>query len=196
MSKRFNLINIVVGRRGSGKTFFTKMLFRIFLGRGMKVLIVDTFNHPSYNEGDEAYPSAVQRVMPHQVPSWKKGIYRMYGHDFDTEMLPALKDLRNTFIVFEDAKKYIRQHVQPELDSLLIDSKQKNIDMIFLYHSWGDVPPRLIKMADSIEVFRTADSPQIRKNLISGIFVEAMKVYEKVKSSKKDWFHQSIDMRN
>jgi len=189
MSERFNLINIIIGRRGSGKTYFTKKrLFPIYKKKGMKILIIDTFAHPAYTE--------VPRIFPNQIPRWKNGVYRMYGHHFDNEVLPAIAQLTNCFIVFEDAKKYVRQKVQEELTKLCIDSKQKNLDLLFLYHTWGFVPPDLIRVADFIEVFPTADSPEVRKQQIIGVFQEALEVHKAVHSAKTPWPHKTIDLRN
>lgn len=202
IEKRFNLINVVIGRRGSGKTYFIKKFFKPYLQRGMKIVIVDTFNHPSYAfpEKNDPYPYKIGRIQPSAIPAWEKdkknGIYRMYGNNFNTEILPALMQLRNTLIVFEDAKKYIKQNLQEDLESLCIDSKQKNIDIIFLYHSWGFVPPAIIRLSDFIELFPTSDSPHDRKSYISGVYNEAVAAHNKVRASKDKWPHVSIDLRN
>lgn len=154
----------------------------------MKVIIVDTFDHPSYGD--------IPRCMARDLPRLRSGAVRVYGEDFDSEILPALQRVRNAFIVFEDCRKYIRQNLQRGIENLIIDSKQKNLDLFFLYHTWGYIPPGIIQMVDFLEVFPTSDSPANKKNHIIGIYDDALKVYHQVKTAKKKWPHKSIDLRN
>lgn len=186
-NKRINYVITGNGRRGSGKTTWIFKLIEMYKKRGMKVLIVDTYDHPSYKD--------VPVLQPDQLKHWKKGVYRMFGSDFDT-MLKAIDTyLYNALIVFEDAYKYQERKLDPNVKRFVIDSKGKNLDIIFLYHAWGWIPPDLLRISDYLEVFKTNDSPETRKNYITGYYPEAMRIYTEVMADASPYAHKSISIR-
>jgi len=95
-------------------------------------------------------------VLPSKINQVKKGLFRTYSKDFneilENEIEPKFKD---GFIVFEDATKYIEGNVTEALRSFVIDSKQKNVDILFIFHSLSDVPPKLIRWSDYFVLFKT-----------------------------------------
>jgi hypothetical protein len=204
--KRFNKVISITGGRGSGKSLYVlgsnytskkedkdlKLpgLFDLYLKvKKMKVLIVDTIDHPAYRE----IP-----VMPiNKLKDWKSGIYRILIQPDDIgklcKLLNSLDSLWNTAIFFEDAYKHTSKSVCRSMAQLIGDTKQKNIDIFFMYWAYGQMPTDLFRLLDLIECFKTNDTPECRKSFMPGYFDKAMAIYNQVKNDKFPFSHKTID---
>ena len=60
----------------------------------------------------------------------------------------------NCLIVFEDAHKHQYNRIDRSVMRLMGDSKQKNVDIIFMYHNFGLAPKDLYRYLDYIEIFK------------------------------------------
>lgn len=160
MEKRVNTINVVIGDRGTGKTTFIQgdKLLKI---KGVlaaydnsqsikKQLIVDTFDNPVWKH--------IPIITIEQLPQWKKGNYRLFGSDTDLLLSEIEQNCYNTVIIFEDATKFIKRYLTKEIERLLYDTKQKNIDVWLIYHHMWAVPNDLIRIADTLTLFKTGDN--------------------------------------
>jgi hypothetical protein len=195
--QNFNKVAAIFGMRGTGKTEFLRGnealklpgIIKAFLTKGMKVLIVDTILHPSYKD--------VPQIQPEQLPKWKKGVYRVIVRPTQIPAflayLNTLHSVWNSLIVFEDAYKHQYNKLDQELKELIIDSKQKNIDIIFMYHSFAMAPKDLYRMLDLIELFKTKDHPQCRKDDMPGYYSQAIATYTAVQKNASRFFHKTID---
>jgi thymidine kinase len=93
----FNKVSGIVGGAGSGKTTELLRIAKQYLAKGMKVLIYDDFDHPSYRH--------VPTITISQFPYWKSGMYRIIHPDVN-EVYKAINDnVWNALIVFEDCFK-------------------------------------------------------------------------------------------
>ena len=199
LMSRFNRIFSIFGARGSGKTEYLKGnkalnipgIINIYPKRNppMKVLIIDTFDHPSYRD--------IPILPINQLEQWQSGVYRCFTTAEDVPKLNRFlrdsKSIWNTLIVYEDAYKHTSKTIDRSLINLMADSKQKNIDICFMYHSFAQAPPDLYRYLDFIELFKTKDNPLCRKNFMPGYYDQAMKIYEKVKNNSFPFYHQIID---
>jgi hypothetical protein len=87
----------------------------------------------------------------------------MFGGNIK-EMLTAInQDLTNCLVIFEDASKYITKNLQPEVRNTVYDSKQKNLDLLFLFHGFAAISPELFRMVDIYTIFKT-DNPDYRRS--------------------------------
>lgn len=197
MDKRFNAIGAIFGQRGTGKTDYLRGnpqhnlegLMNIYPKyKNMKVLIIDTFDHPSY--------SNVPVLKPDEFKKWQSGIYRIFTYAEDipklNRFINSSPSIYNTLLVYEDAYKHTSGKVDKSLRQILADSKQKNIDIVFMYHSFAQAPPDIYRLIDYIELFKTKDSPKCRESFMPGYFDEAMKVYNSVKQNKNTFYHELI----
>lgn len=196
---RFNNISMILGRRGSGKTEYVKGnptlqlegFLKMYLERGMKVLIIDTFDHPSWRD--------IPVITPEQLPRWKKGVYRIWVPISEIPLLNKLindlPNLWNTCLIYEDAYKHTSETIDDYLSALMGDSKQKNIDIIFMYWAWMQAPAALYRMIDLIEAFKTKDNPEARRKALEqgGYYDVAMQVWERVKNHPSPFHHELID---
>ena len=195
MEPTINTVSAIFGKRGTGKTVYLKGseefsqpgFIKAYLSKGMKVLIVDTFDHPSYRD--------IAIIKLELLSGWKKGVYRIFVR---VEQMPDLcnlisETLWNTLLVFEDAHKHQCNKIDKSVMRLIGDSKQKNVDIIFMYHNWALAPKDLYRYLDFIEVFKTKDHPVVRKEDMPGYYDDAVKVYNEVQAHPSNFYHKLIN---
>ncbi len=181
----FNKIYAIVASRGQGKTplirggKYEQGLAKVFLNKGMSVLILDTLDHPAYRDIPTLHPDN------YNLLSEKPGIYRTLANRDDMqEVIKKLKDVWNTFIVFEDAYKYIGNQLNKDFRTVIADSKQQNNDLAFMFSCWKWVPDDLVRQTNYYSVFKTADSPEEKKHCMGGCYQEVLQAYELIMSGK------------
>lgn len=176
---RLNKVTVIIGRRGSGKTYFTRKLMS---ASPLKKLVVDTFAHPAYED--------LPGITPEHVGRWRSGNYRMYGSNF-AEMFAALGNVRNSLVILEDATKYIPANVPDNIKNFLVDSKQKNVDVIIIYHGFGMVPPDIFRLADVLVLFKTNETIKPYGRKIPN-FPEVETAFARVQASKINWASEAV----
>lgn len=192
----YNTVNMIIGKRGTGKTVFAKGdhalnitgLFDLYLQKNMKVLIIDTFDHPTYRD--------VKYIPLEKINlKWKKGVYRHYAplKDIDKVLDHVNQNYWNGALFLEDAVKYLRGRLSDPVLNLIGDSKQKNVDLFFMYHSWALAPKDLYRYLDYIEIFKTKDSPETRKNDLPGCFNEVFETWTNVMKDPSPFKHLTVD---
>jgi hypothetical protein len=210
MSRRFNLVGALLGQRGTGKTLFVlgskysakpedkklavRGLIDIPLSNKMKVLIILTVDHPAYrhipllNQKDYfRFKSGIARIII--KPRQANELFDLIGDE------QRSAHMNNTFIICEDAKKYTGKNLSPTLEGLIIDSKQRNIDMIFMYHCFVDTPGDLFTKMDFVQLFKVEDNPEVRRGKISK-FNKFIAAYEEVSRHPSQFHSVFIDTRN
>jgi hypothetical protein len=186
---RLNLICLILGIRGSGKTTYLLKLLAAYITRGTKILIIDTIDHPSYRH--------IPVMDLKKLKDFKSGVYRVWVRAEDMPklnyLINSLPNMWNTLLVYEDAYKHTGKNVDKSLKQLIGDSKQKNIDIIFMYWSWMQAPGDLYRMLDVIECFKTKDSPEARKSYMGGYFEEAIQIWQSIMNHESQYHHKLID---
>jgi hypothetical protein len=194
MGTRSNKVILVAGRRSSGKTSWVKDLVYPF----ESTLIVDTFDSPVWkNWSTFKHPERASQPIPVIEPGqlrarpYKKG--RIFDGDIDKVMAEIQQDVFNTFIVFEDATKYVGDRISSDVKKFVLDSKQKNLDIIFIFHSLMNIPRDLVRYSDHLVLFKTnelLDNSLKRKFPIQDVW----KQFEKVQKSKNDYINTHINI--
>lgn len=185
---RTNKVVCVVGDRNTGKTQFLKEL--VLNSPLPKSLIVDTFKSKSWHDmatfdKPENGAKKVGRILPENLPHWKTGIYRMYGSDTDYLMSQIQQHCFNSLIIFEDATKYIGKELTKDVKHFIIDSKQKNLDLVFVFHSLKDLPGDLVRIMDFITLCKTGD--QYNSSLRSKYPDQVEIAFKQVMASKNQY---------
>ena len=157
---RTNIVNTLCGTRGTGKTKFiqgdqslnVKGIIPTYQEHNpaMNILIADTFDNPVWNY--------VKPMKVEDLPKWKRGFYRVFDKDTAKMMYYIEKYVYNTVIFFEDATKIIGSKLKHDEKSFVIDSKQKNLDLWFIFHSLNVVPNDLIRVMDYCQLFKTNEA--------------------------------------
>jgi hypothetical protein len=128
---------------------------------------MDTFDHPAYRH--------IPRINCAMLPRWRgAGVFRIFGECTDQTLEYIDKYVRNALILFEDATKYIEPNLPKEVKRFIFDSKQKNLDLMFMFHGFSYCPPKLLRATDNAIIFK-CDNPDYRKKEIVG--------YEEIKQA-------------
>ena len=195
--ERFNKIFGIFGDRGTGKTqyalgnedFDLPGVVNLYRKRGIKVIIIDTMDHPAYKK--------IPVIPMQKFHLFTAGIGRIIVNADDIPQLNYFlndhKTTWNSLLLYEDARKHTYGKVDKSLIRLIGDSKQKNIDIGFMYHCFAHCPLDLYRYFDFIDLFKTKDTPEVRKDALQGCFADVMQVYNEVKAHKSRFYHKVID---
>jgi ABC-type uncharacterized transport system ATPase subunit len=182
---RMNKVTAILGRRGTGKTTYLKELIESYKTAlpNQKVLILDTLDHPAYRE--------IPLINENLLKRWKKpAVYRMYSSDTDNLLSEVEKHYNNGLLILEDASKYLRRQLSDDVRRFIFDSKQKNLDIIFLFHGFMAMPKELYSIIDNLVLFKT-DDPSFRKNAIMN-YQEVKEVYDRVMQHPSPYYNETI----
>lgn len=183
---RTNKLSILLGNRATGKTIYGKSLIRAALKSGKAVLVIDTFDHPAY--------AALQRISPESIADIKPGeCVRCYGSDIEM-ILHGCTNLYNALLVMEDATKYIYCTITDDVKQILFDSKQKNVDVLMMFHSWTACPPAVFRVADNLIIKKTGDNCEVRKKDCPN-FAEVLKAWETVEHSADKYITKCVKLQ-
>ena len=151
---RMNKCEVWVGQRGSGKTTMFRKKVEPHIGK--KLLIIDTLDHDKYRDITIGKPSDLKR--------WESGKLRIIVDDFDELFYEMQKHLRNAVVLMEDCYRYLGEMKLPkEVKAFIIESKQRNLDMVFMVHAFGYTYLDFFRLCDSMVLFKTKDTPEMRK---------------------------------
>lgn len=183
---RVNQVTLFFGTRGSGKTWFAnKEMIPSYRAahQQQKVLIVDTLDHPDYRY--------VPRIEPGMLARWNRAsIYRIYGSNTKEIFAAVRANVRNALVIWEDASKYLEGRLDEDVRNFVLDTKQINVDLVFMFHGFSYCPPKLFSIADNYTIFRTT-SPQGRKGVIPN-YEEVLATYEAVQRSRKKFPRKTV----
>lgn len=190
---RTNKVILIAGTRGTGKTDFVKNLLFKMSKTFPKCLVVDTFDSDVWhNLSTWNAPERTNKIPVIPIPKfsrWKSGIGRMYSANTSLIMEQVQEYARNTFIVFEDATKYVGSKLTEDMKLFVLDSKQKNLDLVFIFHSLAAIPPDLVRVADILVLFKTNEGKPSEWKYPWGEIPEMM---AKLKASKNRYEHKSL----
>lgn len=183
---RINLVGAILGKRGSGKTYFVNnQLLKEYRKAHpeMKILVVDTLDHPDYFQ--------VAEMPLKKLKYWvKPSMYRIFSSNTDQVMAEIATNLKNCLIIFEDASKYVGRTLTSDMRRFIYDSKQKNLDIIFLFHGFASAPAELFRVIDFIHLFRT-DNPEYRKSELVN-YDEIKESYDRIMKSSNPYANETI----
>ncbi len=183
MNTRINKVSLIVGGRGSGKTDFVKnLIYQIPKRR----IICDTFDSPVWKTfktylHPERESERIKEIGFDNVKSQDKGAFKLISSDTDRIFQTIESDAWNSLVVIEDATRFIRKNVDESVRKFVLDTKQKNLDLIFIFHSLSDVPPDLIRWSDTLTLFKTNETfTSYMRNKFPNQMIE--KAFEKVRT--------------
>ncbi|WP_276976968.1 hypothetical protein [Flavobacterium filum] len=182
---RMNYITLILGARGTGKSYYT--INEIILKHPKKVLIVDTLDHPSYRA------QGFQIVDIDSLSRWKSGVKRIMVNpvSIKEDLRKLCGSISNCLLIFEDATKYFRTNAPVELFNLIYDSKQKNMDILFMYHGFKKIVPELLDNANFITMFKMEEKIEKYEDKIPRY--EAIEAaYLKIEKSKNPYEKKTV----
>lgn len=187
---RVNTVNILIGGRGTGKTY--TILHDIItnyqqLDADKKILVIDSFNAPAY----EGIENISKPDMKRWVAGCRRYLISAVYNEFDEDIAYIGKTCYNSVIIIEDSGRFITNSLRASILRLVTDTKQKNIDLYFVFHSLMQVPPRLIQLSDFILLHKT------NENLTAALqnkypFPALHKAFQSVKSNKNKYYMEIV----
>ncbi len=169
MSTKTNQLVFIIGMRQTGKTTYAKLLAD---KQPQKVLVVDTYDHPSYRDDflkielDELAQWAVTPVA--QLKAKGEHNRRIFGGDIQENLQYIFQVCYDALIIIEDAAKAFDSNIPRRLKMIVIDHRNRGLDVIMMFHSYADPPPYLCRgMWDVMITFRTEDDLANRQTKFS-----------------------------
>jgi hypothetical protein len=149
------------GGRGKGKTDFLKHLVKST--HLPKVLIVDTFDNERWRTMETwDHPEWAKEVIPiipaEKIKVWKKGVYRIFDADLEKIKNTIANDLLNCLLIWEDASKYYKSRLTKDELRILYDTKQRNIDSVYVFHSLRKATVEIVENSDLLTLKKTGDN--------------------------------------
>lgn len=194
---RNNKVILLAGNRGRGKTDFAKSV--LDQSPLPKVLVVDTFDSDSWqNMQTHDHPDWAGRNIPIVHPTKlhllknRKGIFRTFSSDVSLLKELIEKHIQNTFVIFEDATKYVNARLSEEMRKFVYDTKQKNVDALFIFHALASIPPELVRVSDILTLFKTGDS--LRKIEQKYDNPEVAMLFKHVQEQESRYYNASINL--
>lgn len=174
-----NHVTLIFGGRGTGKTTYGKTLVKS--SQMKKKFIVDTFDHPSYKEYKDLNLKDLNKKLENDT-------YHLWDKNTNGMMKAVAENPNfwNSLIVFEDATKYLEGNISEDVKMFILDTKQKNINLVFMFHDFNSCPPRLFKWCDFITVFKTKEVFERQRTRIS-CYDLIEPYYNKVKNSSNPY---------
>lgn len=157
MPTRNNILGLLVGAKGKGKTtwIIDHLVKPKFKGK-KKTIVLET----NYNA---KYKGLLVPITLKQLPNWKSGDVFLVCNQSEAEKMlhyiATLPNVWNSTIIFEDATKYIKANLDTKTRASVIDSKQRNTDIFMAFHSLQRVPPIIAENADILWQMKTKDKP-------------------------------------
>lgn len=195
---RTNVVILVVGNRGTGKTDYLKNLA---LRHPQNTIVIDTFENPAWrnmktwNHPDAASAEVISLTEAQIRTNQMHGKYRRYFSSRTANTMQLLdRFIYNHLVILEDATKYIGSKLTEDEKRFVLDSKQKNNDMIFTFHSLWDVPRDLIRVSDILVLFKTQEA--MDSSLKNKVFrnEDVIRAHELVRNHKSRYHYVEVQL--
>lgn len=188
MNLRNNIVVVLAGMKGTGKTDYTKENI-LFPSKRSKKLIIDSMDNSIWrNMKTHAHPEYINTLIPfislEQFPRWKNGVYRHFSSELEPVFSAVSEHLYDTLIIVEDATRFLEGRVSESIRKFLYDCKQRNNDVVFVFHSLSSVPPKIVTGADYFVIFRTMDGTLSKNKYGIPVFQEAVTAHQEGKVPK------------
>lgn len=200
-----NKVTVLAGGRGTGKTDWLKDRIRATKQArpDLSVLVVDTFDNPRWRNMDthqyKGTPS-IPIIPVDKLGRWKGGtIARTADSDIPKQLAVIESKLMNCLLILEDATRYIGNgRLSDSQRKFVLDSKQKNIDIIFVFHLFKKIPDDLLGFSDVLTMFKTSD--KLHTRIMQDRYVDTYDFFEQafniIRNSPNKYIHQSFYIGN
>lgn len=180
-TKREHTTGIMIGERATGKSTDLLKLAKGYVDKTAKrALILDVNGAPAYKDLPLLTVGELQKWRHGNEPS----IARFYLKDLDRMFAIVEENFRNGFLVFEDCTKYIDANPSRAIKSFLVDHRMMGLDLFWVFHSVGSVPPFFWKMTNYIILKKTVETFRPGDKYKYTFFSELLKAHQTLSKSK------------
>lgn len=173
-NQRINKLFGVVGGRGTGKTDKVKEHIKLVLRNRpeMRILVIEMADTSTWERlntyADPNCNIVVPKIEIDEIPYWKHSpedrLRRTASRDTTQTLEIIDKYLSNTFLILEDATRYfLNGKLTENQRNVLLDSKQKNIDTLLVFHLINKIPLELCSYLDYLTFFKTGEYFETKK---------------------------------
>lgn len=182
---RLNKITLLIGRRGCGKTTFYLNMSKL---DRKKIIVVDLFAHPDYT-------TKFQDISMDEVSRWKSGNVRLYGGEPVAMLTNVFQNCSNCTLVMEDCKRYIDPVVQKPIRQGIIEHRNRNIDIVMMFHTLKDVPPYVCSMHNDIILFKTNENvDRVRQDKFSN-WDQLAEAHHRIMNHKSPFYNEVVNLQ-
>jgi len=157
---------LILGYNGTGKSTFVKKLIDSYLKTNRRVLVC-TPHDVEWLEFSEVKSNS-------EIVNFK-GVKRKIIYDL-SDLENILQFYRKGLLVFDDCRVYFNSSTSQLIRKLMIERRQKMLDLAAVGHGFTEVPPAFFTFASELVLFKTNDSIKKRKDVINKFdFLEKQK---------------------
>lgn len=148
---------LILGYNGTGKSTFVKKLIESYQKTNRRVLICT--------------PHDVEWLEFSEVKTDKeitnfKGVRRKIIFDL-SDLENILLHYRKGLLIFDDCRVYLNSSTSQIIRKLMIERRQKMLDLAAVGHGFTEVPPTFFTFASELVLFKTNDNIRKRKDVIN-----------------------------
>jgi hypothetical protein len=195
MEQREPIFYVAAGKKGIGKTFFTKELIRQYV-KGMpenglkprKVLVMDVNNE--FTEIKTISPRDIIKFSVHpKIEARRISVMKADGHPMSIDEISAtsfqaLKDFRGGLFVMEDISKYVSDTLKQDIIGTLATSRHIDTDIIAHFQYIGKVGnPKIKGTMNVLRLHKTLDSVARHKSKFEE-YIAIMMIAENIVNAK------------
>lgn len=177
-------LSIFIGTNGTGKSTLS---LRLASATKRKVLIVDfDGSEPLWQQ----FPF-VDITDKAVMDAWTSGVRKTYFALYNELLLPkVLEYFRNGILLLDDCRNYCKPAMGEGVERLMIQRRQKMLDIFALGHAFNEIPPRFYNFCTKIYLFSSMSSPVKRREELRDldrIFEIWKRVNGRATDTKKAW---------
>lgn len=154
----------------------------------MKALFVDNWaDRPGY----EMIPIVTFDEL--KAGAFKRGSARVIvDRSSRVEIATVLyESMRNTVICVEDSRMIVPSNISDTpWEDLLISNKNMRCSLIFMFHGFGGIPPKMYQYIDELEIYKTRQDPAIRQREISK-YDQCREIWQRVLNHPNQYYHET-----
>lgn len=177
-------LSIIIGTNGTGKS---TLAVKLFSASPRKVLVVDFDGSEPLWQQFEFIDITDKAAME----SWTGGVRKTYFALYNEQTLPkVLEFFRNGILVLDDCRNYCKSSMAEGVERLMIQRRQKMLDIFALGHAFSEIPPRFYNFCSKIYLFSSMSSPAKRREELRDIdkIIEIWRrVNARATDTKKAW---------
>lgn len=177
---------LFVGRKKCGKTTLCRQL--IEQSNFKKILVIDTYPHPDYDD--------FQVIPSSMLKGWKQGRKRIILDPLKKnyeDLQPVNDYVCNTLIILEDASKYIVGDIPMVLRGILFDHRNKGNELLFMYHGFRIVPPKLLSNVSYITLFKIGEHIKTSQDKVPN-YAELERAHQVIQASTNKYIYKTFEV--